>query len=240
MDQNEEGAVPEEDELNAAGGEDAAGDEGDEGLPEGEEGAGQGEGDDEGGEQHAESRAQTRHQRLANERKQEREARIQAEAEAKLHREQAEFYRRQAEQLAQQQRSAPPADEPYMDPDEKWRRETQAAMQRGLAQTQDLADKANFALAAVKNPLQAKYVDKVEAEVQKLRAQGNYSATREGVFLYLLGQDTAANYGKKTPAAAAAEKRVAAAKTKPAPSGSNVQAPRGGKSAEDRLQGVIL
>ncbi len=236
MDENEEGVVPEENELDTAGSE---------GLPEGEEeqggeeAAGQDEGGEEGEEAHAESRAQTRHQRLANERKQEREARIQAEAEAKLHREQAEFYRRQAEQLSQRQQT-PPAEEPFMDPDEKWRRETQAAMQRGLAQQADLADQAKFALGAVKNPLQAKYVDKVEAEVQKLRAQGNYGATREGVFLYLLGQDTAANYGKKTPAAAAAEKRVAAAKTKPAPSGSNVQAPRGGKSAEDRLQGIIL
>lgn len=234
---NEEGAVPNEDELNAAlnGGDAPEGDEGeqDEGAQDELDAGAQGDDAPADDEPPApRNRAQERIQKLANER-------AEAQAAAKLAQEQAEFYRRQAEQLAQQ-RQTPPAEQEYVDPDEKWRRETQAAMQRGLAQTQDLADKANFALAAVKNPLQAKYVDKVEAEVQKLRAQGNYSATREGVFLYLLGQDTAANYGKKTPAAAAAEKRVAAAKRSPAPSGSNVAAPRNDRSLEERLSGQIL
>ena len=229
---------------NEEGGEEGhleAGDEGAEGGEEGHLEAGD-EGAEGGEEGHLEAgdegvqptRGQSRQQRLANERNQEREARIQAEAEAKLHREQAEFYRRQAE-AAQQQRQTPPAEQVYEDPDEKWRRETQATMNRGLQMQADLADKANFTLAAVKDPLKAKLMDKVEAEVQKLRLQGNMQVTREGLFHYLLGVETAANYGKKTPTAAAAEQRVARAKTTPAPSRSNVARPAGGQSLEARL-----
>ena len=222
-------------------GPDDEGAEGGEGHQEaGDEGAEGGEGHQEAGDEGAQpTRGQSRQQRLANERNQERDARIQAEAEAKLLREQAAFYQRQAEAL-QQQRPAAPAEQVYEDPDEKWRRETQATMQRGLQMNADLADKANFTLAAVKDPLKAKLMDKVEAEVQKLRSQGNMQVTREGLFHYLLGVETAANYGKKTPTAAAAERRVASAKTTPAPSRSNVARPAGSSTLEERLRDVPL
>ena len=183
-------------------------------------------------EQTPQSRREARVQKLANER-------AEALAEAKLAKEQAEFYRRQAEQLAQQRQQTPPADDVYLDPDEKWRRESQAMLQRGLAQSQDMADKAEFALASVKSTLKAKYADRVEAELQKARSAG-FNPTREQVYLVLLGRDVDANHGKPTPAAQAAKKRVDAAKTTTPGARSNVAAPRGDKSLEERLSGMIL
>lgn len=226
-----------------------------EGLPNGDESGTEASGEDESGAEGAEgaeassedesaeqqpTRGQNRVQRLANERAQEREARLQAEAEAKLHRDQAEFYRRQAEQLAQQRSAAPAAEPAYVDPDEQWRREMQAQVQRGLAQQADLADRAEFALSATKSPLRSKYIDQVEMELQKARAAGNHSVSREAIYLHLLGQDTEKNFGKKTPAAREAEQRIAAAKGKPVRTQSNVQATRGGKTSEERLRDVLL
>jgi hypothetical protein len=224
-------AAENEDQL-AAGDDAEAGDDNEEQLAAGDDAGG----DDGSEEAPAATRGQTRMQRLANERAQEREARVKAEAEALAARQQAEFYRQQVE-AAQRQQAAP--EDQYVDPDEKWRRDAQSTLERGLAQAADMQDKSDFTLKAVNNPLYAQYRDRVEAELNKLRMAGQ-NANRETIFKYLLGEDAVANYGKKSKTAQAAAARVKSATRPPASAKSDVGSQRSDKSAGDRLQGVIL
>jgi hypothetical protein len=176
------------------------------------------------------SRGETRMQRLANER-------AEAKAEAKLAKEQAEFYRRQVEQFSQQRQQ--PQEPEYVDPDEKWRRDTESKVNQALFSANDLNDKAAYAMQKVTNPQYAKYEARVEAELQSIRQKGG-NATREGVLAFLVGKDVLANNGKPTRASKQASERVAAARSAPVGNKSNVAPARGEKTAADRLNGIIL
>ena len=189
------------------------------------------EGGEEGHQATPASRGQARIQKLANER-------AEALAEARAAKEQADFYKRQAEQLQQQHRPSQ-QDDVYRDPDEVWRQQTEAKLNQSLFAAQDMQDKAAYDRQAARNPLYSKYEDRVEEKIREARSKGQ-NPTREGVLFYLIGEDAAKNQGKTTPAAKQAQQRVQAAKAKPVNAGSNVTSPRGEKSLEERLSGMIL
>lgn len=173
------------------------------------------------------SRGQQRMQKLANER-------TEALAEAKVAREQAEFYRQQA--AARQA----PVEPEYVDPDEQWRRSTESRINQALATAEDMKDQAAYMRQAVKNPLYGKYEDRVEAELKSTRARGG-NATREGILAYLVGKDALNANGKPTKAAAQAAIRVSAAKTTTPGVKSNVSAQRSNDaSLEERLRDIVL
>jgi hypothetical protein len=176
------------------------------------------------------TRGEQRHQKLANEA-------AEARAEAKALREQAEFYRKQAEEATRQRQA--PSEDVYIDPDEKWRRDTESKVNQALFSAHDLNDKAAYAMQAVKNPLYTKYEAKVDAELQSIRAKGG-NATREGILDYLIGKDIRTNHGKPTKTAAAAQNRVAAARTTTPGVRSNVTTPKKESTTAERLAGVIL
>lgn len=175
------------------------------------------------------NRREERIQKLANER-------AEAMAKAQLAQEQAEFYRRQLEQRQQPQR-----EEEFIDPEEKWRRDVEAKTNQALAMANDLNDKASYNLQASKNPLYSRYVDRVEAELQKVRAGGG-NASREAILAYVVGQDTLANQGKPTKTAQRVQQQNTAARGSTPGMRSNVQQPSrsASKSLEDRLDGVLL
>lgn len=173
------------------------------------------------------SRGEARFQKLANER-------AEALAKAQAAEQQAEFFRRQLEQ-----RNQPPADDVYVDPDEKWRRDAEAKINQALFSANDLNDKATYQSQAIKNPLYSKFSDKVEAELMKIRAKGG-NATREGVLAYIVGQEALSNAGKPTKTAQRATEKVQAARGNTPGMKSNVAQQRSSASLEERLSGQIL
>ena len=177
------------------------------------------------------SRAEARIHKLANER-------AEALARAKMMEEQAEFYRRQAEEAARQ-RQTPPVEEEYVDPQVKWQRETEARVNQALFIAEDKNDKASYLLAKATSALHGKYEQRVEEELQRIRRSGG-NATREGVLSYLVGRDVMANQGKPTRSSKQAAERVVTARSAPAGTRSNVSPQPAGKTAEDRLKDVIL
>lgn len=175
---------------------------------------------------HKMTRSEARFNKLANER-------AEAQAEAKSLREQAEFYRRQLEAKNK------PVEDVYVDPDEKWRRETENKVNQALFSANDMNDRATYVAKSGKNPLYDKFSAKVEAELQSIRAKGG-NATREGVLSFLVGQDALANAGKQTKTAQKASANVAAARGTTPGMKSNVSQQRSTGSAEERLAGIIL
>jgi len=108
-------------------------------------------------------------------------------------------------------------------------REARAAKQesRNVArQAADLNDKATFAqLAATKPKLYDAYKDRVEAELQRIRANGN-DAPREGILQVLIGRDMLD--GKlKTGSTTATSKKAGAGRTTPPSGRSDVNATSG-------------
>jgi hypothetical protein len=104
----------------------------------------------------------------------------------------------------------------------------------------DDVDRAAFHAKAAHDPAYAKYADKVEQMYQEGLQRG-VNASREDLHSYILGQelkkDMAAKMNKKKEVAS---KRVASVTSKPVTGKSDVSGTKTGKSAEDRLRGVLI
>ncbi len=136
-----------------------------------------------------ESRRERRLQTLANEK-------LKAEAEAQFAKEQAERYRLMAEEaqrLANDQRQRDL--DANLDPSEVRVRNAERQAQSATLAALDAGDRATFTNLLISQPGLAKYAPKVEEEIQKARAQGQY-VTREGVLTYILGQEYRAQMSK--------------------------------------------
>lgn len=135
-----------------------------------------------------------------------------------------------------------------MDPVERVRYESKKSENRILAELNrtrmeaaDAKDHAAFQAKISSDPDLGAYADEVEQTLQKVRSTGG-NTDRVTTLAYLIGRDALANKGaKKTSARAAADRRVRQVSSK-APSGrASEGATRGkGKTAEDRLAGVII
>ena len=122
------------------------------------------------------SRAESRIQKLANER-------AEAIARAESAEREREFYRQQVQ---------PQED---LDPDEKWRRQTEIAVKQALAQASDNNDRGLFLSKMSQNPVYQKYASKVEEELTQARKSG-FSPTREQVLVVLLGRQALESQSK--------------------------------------------
>ena len=163
-----------------------------------------------------------------------------AEAKAKMLEEQAAFFRQQLEQSQRQFQQPQQQVDEYLDPDEKWRRDMEARSNQMYAQMADMNDRTVYASKAAVSPVHAKYADRVEAELSKLRAQGQ-NAAREGILAYLIGQDAIAAQGKPTKSAQRAKAQADAARGTTPGIRSNVQqTERAPSTAAERLKGVQL
>lgn len=188
-------------------------------------------------------RGETRFQRLANETKSARQ-------------ESAEL-RRELEQLKAERRPAvQPSESPeqeaqrlaLMTPEErmeyrfqKAERTNQQNMQAMAFQLQDGNDKSAFTSLCAGDPVAAKYKDRVETELTRIRGQGQ-NVSREALMDYLIGKDVRA---KRGPAAEKqrkqGERNIQRQQARPANGrGDSAPAKRGEKSLEDRLKDVTF
>lgn len=174
------------------------------------------------------TRAERRIQSLA-----ERTAR--AEAEARLASETAERYRREAEAAAALQRQR---EDELLDPTERRMRDLERMTQQAHMASIDVADRSMFLSKASVDPNRAKYSDRVEAELQKARAAGQ-NASREGIYVYLRGQDAIAAESKNSAARQKSVEKVKAERGKPGTPKSDAQ-PSRVKSLEERLKDVAI
>jgi hypothetical protein len=107
---------------------------------------------------------------------------------------------------------------------------------------EDSTDASMYASKAVIDPLHAKYATRVEAKLAEMRKQGQNSK-REVILSFLIGEDMLKrrDKGGAGPRKKAAASRVNAAQSKPARGRSDAGGykPKG-KSAEERLEGVLI
>ncbi len=130
----------------------------------------------------ARSRREVRLDKLANEKKL-------AEAEAQFARENAERYRREAEEARRNAEALRQRDyEANLDPQELRMQQLERLARDSHMASLDAADRSAFASTFVTEPWRSAYADKVEAEVQKARANGQMPS-REAVLTFLLGQE---------------------------------------------------
>lgn len=175
------------------------------------------------------SEKSTRFQTLANDRKA-------AQAEASLLKQQNDLYRQQLEQLQRQQTVK---DDEFLDPDEKWRRDANRAIQQVQFQAQESADKASFVSSISRDPVLAKYGDAVEAKLQTFRAQ-NVNLPRDAVLTIVMGE-AAREAAKKVPTAKReGQARVSAARGQPIGSKSNVAPGKSSQTAFERLKDIPI
>lgn len=170
------------------------------------------------------SRAQQRIQKLAEERATERAAREAAERER-------DFYRQQALQRQQ------PEEE--LDPDEKWRRDANARIQRTEMMAADVADRSAFLSKFSKDPEVLSLQEEVEAKLAQARAAGANPA-RENILKFILGERALDRRAKAPAVRKQAADRVSAAKGQPLGTKSNVASSKSEPSLYDRLKDVPL
>lgn len=124
----------------------------------------------------------------------------------------------------------------------KQRDEILGEVRRGQFVTADQNDKAAFAARAASDPLYRRYEERVEKELQTLRARGQ-NVSREALLSYLIGQDALKRRGevagKQRRKAAEVRRRETA---KPGSGRGDAPAQRGkaGKTARERLEGVTF
>ena len=197
------------------------------------------------GEQRQPSRGEQRHQRIANELREARQREV-------------DLNRRLDLALAARQQPTQQGESPearanrlaLLTPEERLREELQETkreiaveMQRTRFSTQDGTDRAAFQAKATVDPLYQKWEAKVEAELTKLRSQGQ-TIEREKLMYYMIGKAAVEGRGatKGTQRAQGAQ-RVRQQTTRPGNSGSDVQAnrrPDRGNSLERRLENQSL
>lgn len=144
--------------------------------------------------------------------------RVEREEKTRLAAELEQMRQQQATLTRQQQEAQQKAYLDSLDPVERQNvlmeqrfQEMQRQQQIIQMQLQEQADRAQFQAKAATNPMVGKYLDRVEAELQKLRAVGQ-NAPRETLLAYLIGQDMLS----KTPAAAAKQRAASASRVKSA------------------------
>jgi hypothetical protein len=133
---------------------------------------------------------------------------------AEMAEERARLLELQMQQINQMRFQQPQVEE-NLDPDEKWRRDANASIQRSQSQMQDMLDKNTYEMKALSNPVYKKWADKVEKVLADEKRQGRFW-TREGILDSLLGKavresasKAQSTVAKKTPARVAAEKTKA-------------------------------
>jgi hypothetical protein len=175
--------------------------------------------------------------------------------ESRQARESAEAANRQMAQWNQQQQQARQAEMlANMDPEQRNRFEQdqrfqglQRQVQEQQWALQETMDKTSWQTRAASDKVAAKYTDKVEQHLLSMRKAGN-TATREGVYFYLLGQDMAAKGPKAVSTArSAADRRVASASGEPMRSARSTVNPSSRRAdpdsieaLEERLKGQII
>jgi hypothetical protein len=189
------------------------------------------------------SRGQQRQQVLANRAKAAEAEAAALKEELQLERQRLQLEKKAVEDAKEAERLA------AMDPTERElhisRKENQSTKQ-ALAfinfKIEDSSDKSHYSAKAIVNPLYAKYADRVEAKLAEMR-KGGQNSTREVVLDFLIGRDARLKAEQGDPGAKRrkAASRVDAARSKPARARSDAGGykPKG-KSAEDRLDGVLI
>lgn len=189
------------------------------------------------------SRGQQRQQVLANRAKAaEQEAKALKE-ELALERQRLQLERKAKDDAAEAERIA------AMDPTERELYSSRKEInnnKQALAyinfKIEDSSDKSQYSAKSIVNPLYAKYADRVEAKLAEMR-KGGQNTTREVVLDFLIGRDARLKAEQGDPGAKRrkAASRVDAARSKPARGRSDAGGykPKG-KSAEDRLDGVLI
>jgi hypothetical protein len=175
------------------------------------------------------SSSQARFQKLANERREK-------ELEAQTAREQAEFYKRQLEQMQAQNRQ-PVVEE--LDPQERNMRAMQADQQRINFQMWDLNDRNEFLNKANKSDALNRYVDKVETKLTQLRSQG-VNASRIQLAKEMLADDVIAKQSQVPKIKREAAAKVQAARGEPLKVKSDVGRTKVEEGLEDRLRNTFI
>lgn len=136
-----------------------------------------------------------------------------------------------------------------MDPDERREyqadqrfRRLEAELQATRFQSYDQTEKATFEARAARDPLAARYADRVEARLKEMRKE-NFNAARDKVLALLIGEDLLAKSGKAAAKQGKAGAARIAGQTTRAGQGRGDQASdrgKAGKSARDRLENVTF
>ena len=106
----------------------------------------------------------------------------------------------------------------------------------------DSADRATFLSKAQNDPVRTKLADQVEKNLSDMRAKG-INAPRDDIYYYLLGKQLAeakTKSGGKGPVRQEARSRVETTQGRTTSSRSDAPSGRKGKTAEDRLENVLL
>jgi hypothetical protein len=213
--------------------------------------------DEDGGEQEQgedqsqpKSRANNRIRALSSEKKAERERADKAEAEITALRHQMETVQRslqagtaaknsqaEAELLEQMD----PVQRVQYDMDKKINN-LHAQVQRAEFSAADSRDKAEFLSKYQSEPALARLSSEVEKTLSDMRSKG-FNAPREELFALAIGRDLLAKKsqtGKKNPDKQAAQARVNSTQGRSSSARSDTSSGRKGKSAEERLENIIL
>lgn len=193
-------------------------------------------------------RAEARIRKLAAEAKAEREEKeklSREKAEWQAEREQAR--RQREEERFAEQRKEEEARLALLDPQERALFESnrrvqtlEYRMQQMELRRIDDQDKAAFHAKASYDETYAKYADQVEDLYQKNISQG-INSSREALHSYVLGEQLKKDLAtKSTKKKESASKRIDSATAKPASAKGDVAGTKKGKSAEERLSGVLI
>ena len=188
------------------------------------------------------SRAETRFQKLANEAKEAREesARVRRELDEFKASQRQQAQQESPDQVAQRLALMTPEErlEYKLDQAERRNSQTMANMQ---FQMQDAGDKSAFLALCASDATAARYTEKVEAELSRLRSQGQ-NVSREALFTYMLGKDIRSKSGAaRAKQGKDGERRIARQKVAPGNSrGDRQPERRGEKSLEERLANVTF
>lgn len=211
------------------------------------------QGDDaQSGQDDQRGRAASRISKLANERKAERERAEKAERDVAALRGQMEEIQRNL----QSRRPDPNAEAELlaqMDPIQRVQYEAdkkinmlQAEIRNVQLASQDRADKAEFLSNVTPDELaiRKQYLTNIDKELEGMRKNG-LNAPRTEVYFYLLGKATAEARAKKATKAGAADRqaaqtRVTTTQGRTASVRSDAPRGRGNKTAEERLENILL
>jgi len=189
------------------------------------------------------SRGEKRFQTLANELKAEREARARLERDMEAIRQERTQNNTRTSEAEEAERLAMMTLEERVEYKLNKALEQQTRTTRLMQfQAQDAQDKATFEGRYRAHPKYGAYCDEVEAELSKSRAAG-VNVSREIVLAALIGQKVLANGGTTAKPAKRldAQRRMKANTTQPADTrGGEATGRRGGKSLEDRLDGLTF
>ena len=184
----------------------------------------------------SQTRGERRNQKLANERNRLVQERQAVEQQADLARQQAAFYQQQLQQLqsAQQQQ-----EQQYLTPEEQQAKAMQTRMQQLESMVADSTDRTGFTTEHGANPLYEKYSARVEQELARAR-QAGISATRAGLFKFLVGDDAVSAATRTGKAKQQGKERVAAARGNASTPRTNVTSRDNSSDLERRLENIEL